>query len=135
MTRSTVPRIRPVDWPVWPSPPACSCRSRRLTAGAQPEARPADRHGLHAGHGRRHHAHFDLVATRGHIETPDGNSVFMWSYAPTPAAHFQSPGPVLCVDPGPDRGRQPAQQPARGASIVFPGQDGSDRERRQRRAC
>ena len=42
-------------------------------------------------------------AKTGYIETPDGNSVFMWSYATgaTPASgHFQSPGPVLCANQG-----------------------------------
>src|SRR6476659_4641296 len=46
---------------------------------------------------------FDLVANSGYIETPDGNSVFMWSYANAAApdnGQFQSPGPVLCADEG-----------------------------------
>src|ERR1700750_2455427 len=43
---------------------------------------------------------FNLVANTGYIDTPDGNSVFMWSYANHDAPdndHFQTPGPVLCV--------------------------------------
>src|SRR5881396_1183706 len=39
---------------------------------------------------------FNLVADSGYIDTPDGNSVFMWSYRPADD-HFQVPGPVLCV--------------------------------------
>src|SRR5215475_11122620 len=43
---------------------------------------------------------FNLVAKTGYIDTPDGNSVFMWSYANADApdnGHLQSPGPVLCA--------------------------------------
>src|SRR6516165_1723557 len=46
---------------------------------------------------------FNLVTNTGDIDTPDGNSVFMWSYANQDApdnSHFQSPGPVLCVTEG-----------------------------------
>ena len=45
---------------------------------------------------------FNVVANTGYADTPDGNSVFMWSYANADApdnGHFQSPGPVLCVAP------------------------------------
>ena len=44
---------------------------------------------------------FNLVANAGHIQTPDGNHILMWSYAVAAAAdptdlwpNFQSPGPV-----------------------------------------
>src|SRR6266496_2840768 len=46
---------------------------------------------------------FNLVANTGYIQTPDGNAVFMWSYANADAPDngtFQSPGPVLCVTEG-----------------------------------
>src|SRR5258706_14927242 len=46
---------------------------------------------------------FNLVTKTGYISTPDGNSVFMWSYANADApdsGQFQSPGPVLCVTQG-----------------------------------
>src|SRR5438876_1106510 len=48
---------------------------------------------------------FNLKTSTGYIQTPDGNTVFMWSYAdatdPDPAlAAFQSPGPVLCAIQG-----------------------------------
>jgi FtsP/CotA-like multicopper oxidase with cupredoxin domain len=42
---------------------------------------------------------FNLIARDGRIQTPDGNSVYMWGYAPT-AARLQIPGPVLCVTEG-----------------------------------
>jgi hypothetical protein len=76
---------------------------------------------------------FNLVANTGDIETPDGNSVFLWSFANQAApinGHFQSPGPVLCVNQGdtvtinlhnglnshPSGANEPV-------SIVLPGQD------------
>src|SRR5262245_9091186 len=46
---------------------------------------------------------FHLTARTGYIDTPDGNSVFMWSYANGDApdsGKFQSPGPVLCANQG-----------------------------------
>lgn len=46
---------------------------------------------------------FNLVAKTGHVQTPDGNSLLMWSYATgaTPASSpFQLPGPVLCANQG-----------------------------------
>ena len=42
---------------------------------------------------------FVLTATDGYILTPDGNSIYMWSYANQNGA-FQYPGPVLCVNQG-----------------------------------
>lgn len=42
---------------------------------------------------------FNLQATQGYIETPDGNQVFMWGFATNPGS-FQMPGPVLCVNEG-----------------------------------
>jgi hypothetical protein len=46
---------------------------------------------------------FHLVANSGSIDTPDGNSVFLWSFAnvdPPQNSHFQTPGPILCVTEG-----------------------------------
>jgi Multicopper oxidase len=74
---------------------------------------------------------FDLVAGSGHIATPDGNSVFMWSYS-SASGHFQIPGPVLCVNQGDtvtihlhngldQHPAQPGMVPEN-VSIVFPGQ-------------
>lgn len=80
---------------------------------------------------------FTLTARDGRIQTPDGNSVYMWGYV-TPGGRFQIPGPVLCVtegqvvtvtltnslpalntpsEPGPDVGPP-------NTSLVFPGQLG-----------
>jgi FtsP/CotA-like multicopper oxidase with cupredoxin domain len=69
---------------------------------------------------------FNLVAKTGYIETPDGNSVFMWSYANADApdsGQFQSPGPVLCVTQGQTVVVNLANTLPEPASIVFPGQD------------
>jgi FtsP/CotA-like multicopper oxidase with cupredoxin domain len=74
---------------------------------------------------------FDLKATSGYISTPDGNSVFMWSYAKNPGS-FQVPGPVLCVNEGdtvtitltnnlPD---PPGAALPENTSMIFPGQIG-----------
>src|SRR5262252_8482350 len=46
---------------------------------------------------------FNLTANTGWVDTPDGNSLFMWSYANRDAPdndHFQTPGPILCVTQG-----------------------------------
>jgi FtsP/CotA-like multicopper oxidase with cupredoxin domain len=79
---------------------------------------------------------FDLHASTGDIETPDGNSVFMWSFANQvgTTSHFQAPGPVLCVNEGQtvtitlhnDLDAHPAapNMVPENVSIVFPGQDG-----------
>ncbi|HSS08902.1 MAG TPA: multicopper oxidase domain-containing protein, partial [Acidimicrobiales bacterium] len=70
---------------------------------------------------------FNLVANTGHIDTPDGNSVFMWSYANHDAPdndHFQSPGPVLCVTQGETVVVNLTNTLPEPSSIVFPGQDG-----------
>jgi hypothetical protein len=69
---------------------------------------------------------FNLVAKTGYIDTPDGNSVFMWSYANADApdsGHFQSPGPVLCVTQGQTVVVNLTNTLPEPASIVFPGQD------------
>ncbi|MEU9742504.1 multicopper oxidase domain-containing protein [Micromonospora chersina] len=69
---------------------------------------------------------FNLVAKTGYIATPDGNSVFMWSYANADApdsGQFQSPGPVLCVTQGETVVVNLTNNLPEPASIVFPGQD------------
>ncbi|MEU4191725.1 multicopper oxidase domain-containing protein [Kribbella sp. NPDC026611] len=65
---------------------------------------------------------FDLVASAGTIDTPDGNSVFMWSYSPA-GGHFQSPGPVLCAGQGQTVVVHLHNNLPEATSIVFPGQD------------
>jgi len=42
---------------------------------------------------------YNLDATSGYVTTPDGNSIFMWSYADS-GHSFQLPGPTLCVTTG-----------------------------------
>jgi hypothetical protein len=66
---------------------------------------------------------FDLTANTGYIETPDGNSVLMWSYSPT-GGHFQSPGPVLCVTQGQTVTVHLHNTLPEPVSVVFPGQEG-----------
>ena len=65
---------------------------------------------------------FSLVAEPGHIDTPDGNSVFMWSYAEAGGA-FQSPGPVLCATEGETVQVHLDNSLPEPSSITFPGQD------------
>jgi FtsP/CotA-like multicopper oxidase with cupredoxin domain len=69
---------------------------------------------------------FNLVANTGHVSTPDGNSVFMWSYANADApdnSHFQEPGPVLCVTQGETVVVNLSNTLAEAVSVVFPAQD------------
>src|SRR5262252_8927183 len=70
---------------------------------------------------------FSLTANTGYADTPDGNSVFMWSYANHDAPdndHFQTPGPVLCVTEGENVVVNLTNTLPEPASIVFPGQTG-----------
>lgn len=74
---------------------------------------------------------FDLVTVSVDAETPDANSIRMWSYAVDPASDpdgdwpdAQYPGPVLCASQGETvvvHLRNTLPEPS---SIVFPGQDG-----------
>jgi hypothetical protein len=66
---------------------------------------------------------FNLVATTGDIATPDGNSIFMWSYAPA-SGQFQTPGPVLCVNEGDTVTINLHNALPENVSIVLPGQNG-----------
>jgi hypothetical protein len=68
---------------------------------------------------------FSLTAEDGYISTPDGNSIYMWSYGNS-SRSFQLPGPTLCVTSG-----QPVTVILHNTlreetSIVFPGQTGAD---------
>jgi multicopper oxidase len=69
---------------------------------------------------------FNLETKTGYIETPDGNSVFMWSYDdPTvDAGHFQSPGPVMCATQGQTITVNLTNHLPEATSLVFPGQQG-----------
>lgn len=84
---------------------------------------------------------FDLTVKKGHIQTPDGNAVFMWGFThvgpgptvaggtPTGNGKFQMPGPILCVEEGDTvtvnlSNPGNATGPGENVSIVFPGQTG-----------
>jgi FtsP/CotA-like multicopper oxidase with cupredoxin domain len=69
---------------------------------------------------------FNLTAETGYIDTPDGNSVFMWSYADHDAPdddHFQSPGPVLCVTQNQTVEVNLTNNLPEASGILFPGQE------------
>jgi FtsP/CotA-like multicopper oxidase with cupredoxin domain len=64
---------------------------------------------------------FSLTAEDGYVSTPDGNSIYMWSYGSSKRG-FQLPGPTLCVTSG-----QPVtvvlhNTLPEATSILFPGQ-------------
>lgn len=69
---------------------------------------------------------FELDATTGYISTPDGNSIFMWSYAPYTSpgvpGSFQLPGPTLCVTTGQTVTVTLHNKLVESTSIVFSGQ-------------
>src|SRR6516165_1359472 len=70
---------------------------------------------------------FNLVANTGYEDTPDGNSIFMWSYSNQDApdnSHFQTPGPVLCVNEGENVVVNLTNTLPEPASVIFPGQTG-----------
>jgi FtsP/CotA-like multicopper oxidase with cupredoxin domain len=68
---------------------------------------------------------FTLNATDGYIGLPDGNLIYMWSYADaTPGAlAFQYPGPILCVNEGDTVTITLNNALAERTSIMFPGVD------------
>jgi FtsP/CotA-like multicopper oxidase with cupredoxin domain len=65
---------------------------------------------------------FNLRATAGYIYTPDGNRIFMWSFARSDGP-FQVPGPVLCVNQGETVTINLTNELSEPVSIVFPGQN------------
>lgn len=64
---------------------------------------------------------FSLTATEGSIGVPDGNIVYMWSYA-SGSGDFQHPGPVLCVNQNDTVTIVLHNNLPRPTSLVFPGQ-------------
>ncbi len=64
---------------------------------------------------------FSLTATNGYISTPDGNTIYMWSYAVGGA--FQHPGPVLCVNQGDTVTVILNNTLPEATSLIFPGQE------------
>ena len=76
-------------------------------------------------------ATFNLATRTGSVQTPDGNSVFMWGYSdtdaesfdhPTGGGDFQAPGPVLCVTEDQTVTVNLTNTLSEPVSIVFPGQ-------------
>ena len=65
---------------------------------------------------------FSLDATSGYVTTPDGNSVYMWSYTAT-GRSFQLPGPTLCVTSGTTVTVTLRNSLPEATSITWPGQD------------
>ena len=66
---------------------------------------------------------FSLTAGDGYVSTPDGNSVYMWSYADS-GGSFQLPGPTLCVTAGRPVTVILHNTLPEATSIMFPGQTG-----------
>jgi FtsP/CotA-like multicopper oxidase with cupredoxin domain len=69
------------------------------------------------------HQTFSLTAGDGYVSTPDGNSIYMWSYADS-SDGFQLPGPTLCVTSGQLVTVVLHNTLPEPTSIVFPGQKG-----------
>ncbi|RNM15783.1 multicopper oxidase domain-containing protein [Nocardioides pocheonensis] len=66
---------------------------------------------------------FNLTAGDGYVSTPDGNSLYMWSYGMS-SGGFQLPGPTLCVVSGQKVTVVLHNTLPEETSIVFPGQRG-----------
>jgi FtsP/CotA-like multicopper oxidase with cupredoxin domain len=66
---------------------------------------------------------FSLTAQSGFVSTPDGNSIYMWSYGNSTHG-FQLPGPTLCVTSGQTVTVVLHNTLAEPTSIIFPGQSG-----------
>lgn len=66
---------------------------------------------------------FNLKTATGYMQTPDGNSVYMWGYT-TDTGQFQAPSPVLCVNQGDTVTLTLSNTLPEPVSIVFPGQTG-----------
>ncbi|MGN6299566.1 MAG: multicopper oxidase domain-containing protein [Angustibacter sp.] len=66
---------------------------------------------------------FSLTASDGYVSTPDGNSIYMWSYGNSKRG-FQLPGPTLCVTSGQKVTVVLHNTLPEPTSILFPGQKG-----------
>jgi len=64
---------------------------------------------------------FSLTAEDGYVSTPDGNSIYMWSYGNSMRS-FQLPGATLCVESGRPVTVILHNKLPEATSIVFPGQ-------------
>ncbi|MDQ1750466.1 MAG: hypothetical protein QOE71_1522 [Pseudonocardiales bacterium] len=69
------------------------------------------------------HSNFSLTAQAGYVSTPDGNSIYMWSYGNSTRG-FQLPGPTLCVTSGDTVTVVLHNSLPEPTSILFPGQSG-----------
>jgi FtsP/CotA-like multicopper oxidase with cupredoxin domain len=69
------------------------------------------------------HNTFSLTASSGYAATPDGNSIYMWSYGNSKRG-FQLPGPTLCVTAGTPVTVVLHNKLPEPTSIIFPGQTG-----------
>jgi manganese oxidase len=66
---------------------------------------------------------FDLTASAGHVDTPDGDSLLVWGYGVTGNANgMQYPGPTLLVNQGEEVVITLRNGLALPVSMVFPGQ-------------
>lgn len=66
---------------------------------------------------------FHLQTSVGHLQTPDANTIYMWSFANAETgAVFQVPSPVLCVTEGDVVSITLTNTLSEPVSIVFPGQ-------------
>jgi FtsP/CotA-like multicopper oxidase with cupredoxin domain len=66
---------------------------------------------------------FTLTTRAGRVETPDGNTMYMWSFAPGDGG-FQLPGPYLCVTEGQTVSVTLKNTLPEPVSVIFPGQTG-----------
>jgi FtsP/CotA-like multicopper oxidase with cupredoxin domain len=68
---------------------------------------------------------FSLETKTGYMQTPDGNSLFMWTFANSDTGgNFQVPSPVLCVTEDVPITVNLTNNLPEAVSIVFPGQTG-----------
>ncbi|MCG3209502.1 MAG: hypothetical protein FOGNACKC_03129 [Anaerolineae bacterium] len=66
---------------------------------------------------------FDFETKTGHMQTPDGNSIFMWTFG-LQGDGFQLPSPVLCVNQGDAITINLRNNLPEATSLIFPGQTG-----------
>jgi len=92
-------------------------------SNARADSAPADGLVCTSGGTTAGQASFVLTAKDGNILTPDGNSIYMWSYADG-AGSFQYPGPNLCVNEGDKVTVTLKNTLPQATSIVFPGVTG-----------
>lgn len=91
-----------------------------LPAGTALAAPPAT--GIECTTGASPSPIFTLEAKPGYIQLPDGNTMYMWGYAPG-GGGFQHPGPVLCVNEGDTVTVILNNTLSEDVSIMFPGQE------------